>query len=172
MVIYKSLLLLTGFQFHYISSKAPKTLYPDFTYWDTLNKPKPSEMKGCIRGESFGLCVECFSECQNCTVCHSAPVTDSLRLRFPVSPGICQNGELHQRRAGTQLETRPHVWCALTTGETSEREKQKKWEKEVSSHPLDKRVIHRTDGVATHKNSKPGVLKQYDWCEQLLTDNH
>ncbi len=148
---------MTEIQFHYISGKAPHLTFcarislqfETPTYWDTLNKLKPSEMKGCIRMESFGLCVELCSECQNCTACHSAPVTDSLCLRFPVSPGICQNGELHQRRAGTQLETRPHVWCALTTGETSERERNKKWEKEVSSHPLDKRVIHRTDGVAS-----------------------
>lgn len=93
------------------------------TQRDTLTKLKPWETKCCMRVEGFsGLCVEC----QNCTVCQSAPVTDSLRLRFAVSPGICQNGELHQRRAGTQQETRPHVWCALTTGETSEREKHKK----------------------------------------------
>lgn len=140
---------MTEIQFHYISGKAPTLTFcarislqfETPTYWDTLNKLKPSEMKGCIRMESFGLCVELCSECQNCTACHSAPVTDSLCLRFPVSPGICQNGELHQRRAGTQLETRPHVWCALTTGETSERERNKKM-RERGEQPSARQTCH------------------------------
>lgn len=136
---------------------------------DILNKLKPAAMHGCIR-----VPVVCVWDCVQSVriaqfACHSVPVTASPCLRRPVSPGICQNGERHQRKAGTRLETRPRVWCALTTGATRGGENTKR-QREVSRHRLDKRVMHRTDIVASLKNSR--VLKQCDWCEHMLTDNH
>lgn len=138
---------MTEIQFHYTSGKGPTLTFcarislqfKTPTYWDTLNKLKPSEMKGCIRMEFRFVCgvVLRVSELHTLSVC----TCDRLCLRFPVSPGICQNGELHQRRAGTQLETRPHVWCALTTGETSERERNKKM-RERGEQPSARQTCH------------------------------